>query len=219
MLTFEPVRHRYELDGAQVPSVTGVLHRSGIINFDGIPAPILDAAKARGTAVHSAIHYYNEQDLDAEQFAQDFPEWQGYLEAWIGFCSQRKFEAVFNERRVASRRYQLAGTIDSLGLLDGSAVLLDFATGRPHDVAKNLQTAAYYQLALEWGATVDTALGLFFNRYPVVRRYAVQLKKNGTFRLDAYNDPSDFRRFNVLLEAQRIVDAHRGERDSYAEVA
>jgi hypothetical protein len=111
---------------------------------------------------------------------------------------------VLNERRIASRRHQVAGTLDCLGTLDGTAVLLDFKTGRPDDVAADLQTAAYHALAAEW-AEEDDALARFFAEHPVVRRFAVQLRKDATFRIEAYADPRDFRDFLTLVAAQQIV--------------
>jgi hypothetical protein len=209
-LVFDPVPHRYTLDGAAVPSVTGILAASGLIDFSSIPLPILDAARERGTIVHQAIHFLNEGDLDVEQFGVDFPAYAGYVDAWRSFCAQQSFVAVLNEHRIASRRHQVAGTLDCLGLLDGAAVLLDFATGRPADVAKDLQTAAYYGIALEW-SEVDEDLSAFFLAHRVVKRYAVALRRDGTFRLEPYNDPTDYRKFLILVEAQRIVAAHRGE--------
>jgi|KBSMisStandDraft_5_1062788.scaffolds.fasta_scaffold00317_35 hypothetical protein len=217
-LSFDHVPHRYFLDGNPVPSVTGILKASGLIDFSSIPAGILESARERGTYVHQAIHFYNEQDLDLAQFGEDFPSYVGYLEGWITFCQQRHFVPVLNEHRVASRRYQIAGTLDCLGVLDGTAVLLDFATGRPQDVSKDLQTAAYYALALEW-ASEDPLLAAFFTAHPLVKRYAVGLRKEGTFHLEAYDDPSHFRQFVTLVEAQRIVTARKGEWAQLAEVA
>lgn len=209
-LTFEPIAHRYELDGVVVPSVTGILRASGLIDFSRIPPSILEAARERGTVVHQAIAYYNEQDLDVEQFRKDFPDYAGYIDGWISFCEQRRFKAHLTEHRVASRRRRVAGTADCFGELDGVGVLLDYATGRPQDVGKNLQTAAYHMLALEW-ASEDDALARFIATYPVIRRYAVGLRRDGTFRLEPYADPLDARKFTTLVEAQRIVAEHRGE--------
>ena len=75
MLTFDPLAHRYVLDGERLPSVTQILQASGLINFSKIPQPILIAARDRGSAVHQAAHYYNEGDLDVAEFEQDFPEY------------------------------------------------------------------------------------------------------------------------------------------------
>lgn len=209
-LTFEPIAHRYELDGVVVPSVTGILRMSGLIDFSRIPPSILEAARVRGTIVHQAIAFYNEQDLDVDKFRADFPDYAGYLDGWISFCQQRRFRAVLNEHRVASRRRLVAGTADCFGVLDDGGVLIDYATGRPQDVAKDLQTAAYHLLALEC-ASEDDALADFLARYPVIRRYAVGLRKNGTFVLEPYNSPMHVREFVTLVEAQRIVAARRGE--------
>ncbi len=212
-LTFDAAAHRYKLDGVVVPSVTGILKASGLIDFSGIPDSILEAARFRGTTVHQAIALFNEQDLDIEQFGLDFPDFVGYVEGWITFCRQRNFLSVLNEHRIASRRYQVAGTLDCLGILDGQAVLLDYATGDPADVCKWLQTAAYEVLAREWAGD-DPALADFFGRYALVKRYAVALRRDGTFRLEAYWAPGDAREFLALVTARQIVAKYRRERAS-----
>jgi hypothetical protein len=209
-LLFDDRAHRYELDGVEVPSVTQILTRSGLIDFSQIPQFIRDAALERGRAVHQAIHYFNERDLDVAAFERDFPAYAMYLRAWMGFCEQRRFVPVLNEHRVASRRHQFAGTADSFGVLDGTAVLLDFKTGRPADVAGDLQTAAYLSCAFEWAAD-DDALQSFVAAHPVIRRCAVQLKRDGTFAVESYASPTDFRDFLTLVSAQRIVTARRGD--------
>lgn len=217
-LTFDAATHAYTLDEVRVPSVTGILKASGLVDFSRIPPSIREDALERGRAVHAAIHFYNEQDLDVAQFSADFPVYAPYLRAWIAFCEQRHFVAVLNEHRIVSRRLRVAGTLDCLGLLDGVAVLLDFKTGRPDDVAANLQTAAYQALALEWAAE-DEALAAFFTLHPVVKRYAVQLKKDETFRVEPYTAPTDFRQFRTLVEAQQIVASYKGSWIALAEVA
>jgi hypothetical protein len=216
-LTFEAIGHRYVLDGEPLRSVTGVLRDSGLIDFSHIPSATLEAARARGTAVHHAVHYFNEGDLDVAAFRQDFPECAGYLDAWIGFCHERRFEALINERRIASRIHRLAGTLDCLGVLDGHAVLLDFATGNPAECAKDLQTAGYLLLAQEWAAE-DGLLHSFFLRHPVVRRYAVALRADGSCRVEPYTNRSDYRDFLALASARAIVEARRRRRP-LAEVA
>lgn len=212
-LTFDPGPHVYTLDGIVVPSVTGILQASGLIDFTGIPESILEAARVRGSRVHEAVHFFNEDDLDVEAFRDDFPAYAGYLDGWLSFREQRHFVPVLNECRIASRRHQVAGTLDTLGELDGEAVLLDYATGDPLDVSKDYQTAAYLGLALEWAQEpdADPRLADFFARHELVRRYGVALKKTGTFALHPYGDPADCRKFLTLVEAQRIVRARRGE--------
>lgn len=204
--------HVYHVDGVRVPiSVTGVLKASGLINFDGIPAGVLNAALERGSIVHEAIALVNQRDLDLDQFREDFPAYVGYLDGWLSFCDQRRFEPILNEHFVYSRRHNVAGALDCLGLLEGQAVLLDFATGRAEDVCKWLQTSAYEGLAREW-ASEDPALAAFFDEHPFVKRYAVELRRDGTFQLQAYTASTDYREFLTLVTAQQIVAKYRGER-------
>lgn len=220
-LDFEPIGHHYALNGVPVPSVTGILRASGIVDFSRIPASDLEAARYRGSIVHQAVHYYNEDDINLDAFRAEFPGFVGYLEGWFRFREQRRFRPVLNEHRVASIRHGVAGTLDTLGIIDDDhAALLDYATGRPEDVAKNLQTAAYLGLAHEWAEEgPDPQLQKFLTDYPTIKRYAVALRRDGTFKLEPYKDPADFRKFLTLNEAQRIVAAHRGEWAALANVA
>jgi len=214
-LDFDPATHTYALDGVPVGrSVTGVLHRGGLIDFSHVPTTVLDRARVRGTVVHQALHYLNEGDLDLAGFAADYPLYVGYLEAWQFFLTARDFRPVLCEHRVASPAYDVAGTIDCLGVLDGRAVLVDFATGDPDDAAKDLQTAAYLALALEWRSE-DPALDHFFCHFgEAVARHAVALRADGTFSVETYTDNvRDRREFFALVEAQRIVDRRRPRRE------
>ena len=126
------------------------------------------------------------------------------------FCALRRFTPLLNEHRIYSRRYDVAGTVDCFGLLDGQPSLIDFATGRPEDVAKEWQTAGYLQIAMEW-APDDPPVADFLKRAPSVKRYAVQLKKDGRFELEPYTSPRDLREWCTLVEAQRLVAVRRRE--------
>ena len=210
-LAFDAATHTYTLDGLVVPSVTQILKAVGLIDFSHVPLHILAKALDRGTQVHRAVHFWNDRDLDVDRFAREFPDYAPYLDGWRRFCEQRHFVPFVSEHRVASRLHQCAGTLDCLGLLDGEAVLLDFATGHPHDVAKDLQTAAYYALATEWRAE-DPILDAFWSQQPVIRRHAVALKRTGTFTIETYSNQRDYRTFLALLEAAKIVFVRRGER-------
>jgi hypothetical protein len=204
-------QHEYWLDGERMKSVTAVLRDAGLINFDGIPIGTLAAARERGTRVHKAISYFNENDLALDKFREDFPSDVGYLDGWLNFCSQRRFVPVLNEHRVASRRYMVAGTLDTLGTLDGAGVLLDFATGDAAAVCKQLQTAGYELLAREWSIE-DPTLAEFFEQHASIRRYAIELNRDGSFRIRGYTSPSDHREFIALVTAQAVVRKYRSGR-------
>ncbi len=68
-LTFDAGPHVYTLDGVVVPSVTGILQASGLIDTLGHPrADPRRGETAGGRVVHEAVHFANENDLDVEAF-------------------------------------------------------------------------------------------------------------------------------------------------------
>ena len=210
-LEFDQARHLYHLDGQLVPGVTGILRISGVVDFSSVPPSILEAARQRGMAVHQAIHYFNENDLDVGQFIGDFPDYAGYLESWIGLLDSGRLQAELCEIRVASRRYGYAGTIDWLGTVDGHAAVIDFASGNPEDCAKDLQTAGYIIAAQEWAKEPgQERLIAFLERHRFIARYSVRLRKDGSLPgMERYTDPRHLNDFLTLLSAYRIVDQRR----------
>lgn len=210
-LTFDPAGHVYTLDGARVRSVTGLLRKVGLVNFDRIPPTILAAAQHRGTTVHQAIHFYNENDLDVFEFGKTFPGYLGYLESWMRLMATGRLQPVLCEHRVASRYPRYAGTLDFLGLFDGQAAILDFATGRPEDAAKHLQTAAYVMAAKAWANQPDQqALKAFVDAHPFIARYGVRLNKTGSLPTPTpYRDAKDYTKFRLIAETVQTVDEER----------
>jgi len=209
-LQFEPASHTYTLDGVVVPSVTGVLKASGLIDFSQIPPSILETARARGSRVHAAIHYYNEGDLNWDTVDdKDRPR----INAWLTFLQQRQFQILKAEFRVYSRRYGYAGTGDVVGLLDGRLALADFKCGEPEDVAADLQTAAYagalYEMGSDPAPANDWVRDVLAHKGPL-QRLSIQLRRSGIPKVDPYTNPRDFREFVALVEARRIVEARKG---------
>lgn len=209
-LTFDAAAHVYTLDGVVVPSVTGILKASGLIDFSQIPPAVLEVARARGERTHRAIHYYNEGDLDWSTLDDgDRPR----VNAWLRFIEQRKFQILKAEFRVYSRRYGYAGTGDVLGLLDGKLALADFKLGKPEDVAADLQTSAYvgalYEMKGDSDPSCDWVRDVMAHKGPL-QRFSIQLPANGTPKVDLYQNPMDFREFVALVEARRIVEQRRG---------
>jgi len=212
-LEFQDINHAYFLDGTRLPSVTQILQMSGaMMDFSKVPQPILLAARDRGSAVHKAAHYWLEGDFDVDDFCATFPEYAGYLQSLIALFASGRLQTVACERRVASPRYGYAGTFDWIGLFDGHAALLDWATGAPADVAKDLQLSAYDVAAREWALLgEDPLLAEFFRTHPTLRRFAVRLDKTGELpKLEPYHDPRLFKEFTTLLSAQQIIARRKG---------
>jgi hypothetical protein len=211
LLTFDEPRHAYTLAGRPVRSVTNLLHKVNLTNFDHVPPSILEAARIRGTVVHKAVHFFNERDLDVRDFMQSFPEYAGYLQSWIALMDTGRLQTFLCEQRVANFAPRYAGTFDWLGIFDGQATLIDFATGHPDDAAKHLQTAAYVLASRAWSHLPGyEKLKAFHDDHPYIQRFAVRLDRHGGLpQLTAYRDPRDFSVFMLIAEAVNAVDEYR----------
>jgi len=215
ILGFDPDTHTYPLDGDPLVSVTTVL--APLMDFSWMPPAVRAAALERGSLVHDAIAADNTRDLDDGAFRRTCPEYVPYLEAWRSFRESRRFVPLLNEYRVASPRHRVAGTLDTIGTMDGHGALVDFKTGDPRDVAADLQTAGYVALVTEWNTVAeDPILADVLARFPVLRRYAIQLRPDGTFRVEAYTKPTDFRDFFTLLASHHLIAKRRGRRAAEA---
>jgi hypothetical protein len=192
--------HDYYLDGIRLPSVTQVLREQTLVDFSQVPPFILERARQRGSAVHALAHFYNEHDLD---WTSVDPTYRPYLEAWVACVLERRIVPLLCERRLASRRHRVAGTLDLLAEVDGEGWLFDFATGDPEDAAKDFQTGAYLGMALEWAAD-DPPLAAVLQRFARWHRASVRLMKTGSFRVTEYTDVRDYSRFQLLAAAWHI---------------
>lgn len=146
--------HRYLLDGREVPSVSGIIE-SGY-DFRFVDPDKLAAAADFGTKVHKAIQLHEEGRLNRATLATELDL---RLIQWERFKADCGYLPEACEERVASKRWQYAGTMDSRGLwLPGfsnptgeeMAALVDVKTGQEYPVHK-LQTAGYKVAAVEMG--------------------------------------------------------------------
>ena len=171
MLTFDQEKHLYYWKEKYVPNVTRLLSEYGLINFEGVPKERLDYKSALGTAVHRAIHLYNEDNLDEESI---HPEILQYFNAYKKFTEVYKFEPRYTELRMFSKKYMFAGTLDAQGLFfcGGKEIesIIDWKCTFSLYPSASIQTAAY-QL-------------LFNENYPenkVKKRFNLILKNTGNY--------------------------------------
>jgi hypothetical protein len=188
MLTFDPVAHEYRVDGSRVPGVTSVLRP--LVDFSRVPADVLAAKADLGRRVHLACQLHDENDLDETSVEPDVAP---YLAAYRRFLAETGATVVENERQVFDRVWRFAGTLDRVMLLDGRKVLLDLKTSLVTPATVGAQTAAYLH------ALDDLA---------VTRRAALRLRPDGTYRLDALNDPNDWSVFLAALTLHRYAESH-----------
>ena len=138
-VVFRKADHTYWLGDRQVPNVTSILDRFAQ-DYAGIPEWILEPARDRGRAVH-LVTAYDDQGVLVEDALH--PYLVPYLQAWRRFRHDTKFESILIEEKVFSERYFYAGTLDRVGLLDGSKVVLDIKTGNALRATVGPQCAAY----------------------------------------------------------------------------
>lgn len=187
-LTFDPVQHEYRLDGAVLPGVTSLLdklHSFAFVSYD-----VLEAAKERGGFVHLACQYHDEGDLDESTIR---PEHQAYVKAWQRFVQDVEPEWSDIERPVVHMAMRYAGTPDRFGTikLRGRRIRcqVDIKTSSTSHPCWGLQTMAYNHAA---GRATD-------------RRFTVQLKPDGTYRLLEWPDPTDWPAFCALVTLHYTV--------------
>lgn len=190
MLAFDAATHTYTLDGRVVPSVTQVLADTVIDT-----TWFTEASRLRGSAVHVACHYDDEGDLKMETLPSSL---LGYLDAWRSFRKDSRVEILAVERRVFSKRFFYAGTLDRIvrfpGMKPNTVEIIDIKTGLP-DRAAGLQMAAYSHALLE-EETFPWVIS------PV--RRAVQLFDDGRYKVHPYADLNDFTTFTACLAVYRF---------------
>jgi hypothetical protein len=198
MTSFDPATHVYEIDGVVVPSVTQVLTEERFIDFSMVPDATLEQAQARGTYVHSVLHFYLEGDFDIEDCD---PRYRGYVDSALEYLARLKKrplrdddgQVIAVEHRFWHRQRMFAGQIDYLGW-DADLVLSidDWKTGEPSDVAAPLQTAAYACGVRDYLLPTLTAAA----KDQTIRRRAVKLFRDGKpGRPEIYDDPRDLAMF------------------------
>jgi len=178
----EEETHTYTLGGHVLPSVSEIMRP--IVSFDGIPEDVLTKARIRGKAIHKALEYYDQGDLDHAQLS---PVIVPYVEAYEKFIRDTGFKPHYIEKIVWSSIYRYAGTLDRSGTLFDNHAVIDLKAVHELNPATAIQTAAYDKGLCESEGEEKH------------KRYGLQLKKDGTYRLQEYTDPHDFQVFLSLL--------------------
>ena len=139
-LTFDEDLHKYtDGNGLTIPSVTQIMKTAGLVNLDWIPVEILEAKADLGKKVHSATELYDRNDLNFDAL---HPALMSYLNGWIKFRKDFKFEPTEIEMQLLHTVYRYAGRIDRVGLMGSDLTLLDIKSGTKQKTHA-IQTAGY----------------------------------------------------------------------------
>jgi hypothetical protein len=179
MNTFDPATHTYRIDGVIVPSVTQVLASVGYSHDEPW---FTEEARERGTVIHMATAADDRGVLDQE-ILTDAPWLVPYVEAWRAFRVEMVKEITATEAQRYDDYRMFAGTVDRIAITrDSRRMILDIkpASDSP---AYRLQTAGYHLL--------DGGGG--------IKRAAVHLRDDGTYRFEPHDDPSDLAAFEAAL--------------------
>lgn len=177
--------HRYFYDGQRVPGVTSLIEQ--VHPFTGVHPEVLRAAQDRGDYVHRMCQYLDEDDFDQESC---WPEYRGYMHAWLRFTRECRPQWHGVEPMLYHPTLGFAGQPDRLGTLNGKPDLCvpDIKTGEQTLRVWGIQNAAYRALA----AVVDP-------EYMLARRFTIQLRNDGTYKLHEHTGPLDWPAFSALL--------------------
>lgn len=202
-LVFHEEGHRYELDGQPIPSNTQILKSEGLIN-DMFYTP---DGRDRGIFIHAACWYSCEGALDWDTVK---PEHVNYIEAFERFVIESEFHVDYNELPVwgapgFGTRLDVLGTgqFQVNGVFCRRRVIVDIKTGSvPAWVGLQLggQMSAVkerIQAQDEGWTHLEEING---HPYPEIA-FALQLNKNGTYRLKEFNDPTAEDTFRGLVYA------------------
>jgi RecB family exonuclease len=187
VLAFDAVAHRYTYGDRELISVTQALTEAGFIDTRWYS----DEAAQRGTAVHAAVQRFH----DCGEVATD-DACAPFFDAYLSFQMQAGFDVHATEERICDPVMGYAGTLDLRGRFRSQASgvdVVDIKTGAiPAWVG--YQTAAYAR-CIDGTATARA------------RRWALNLRADGTYRLEPLTKRTDTQ---VFLAALTVAQAKRG---------
>jgi len=158
---------------SDLPRVSEILRATGLSpDFAGIPAPVLEAARQRGIALHRLAEADHYAYLDT---ADVTPDVAPYFDAYLKFVAETEHLPIVSEFEVVSTRWGFCGHPDRLAWHGARRVLCDWKTGDHLGLGAVALQLCGYKLAYE-------------EQHPselIHETYAVQLRSDGSYRLHA----------------------------------
>lgn len=204
MLTFDEEKHEYRLaaTGAVVPGVTSVL-QDVFRGFDFVKPEALAHAQLLGNAVHKGCELYSQGVLD---WSSLHPAVEPRLKAYLKFLEREQPTILWSEQPVYHPLHRYAGKPDAGVALHGARGIIDFKTGFVSMARVGPQTAAYLAAKNQEVRSTLTADQYALERYE--RRWALQLRDDGDYRLHECTDLADEAVFYSCLNIFRWRQKH-----------
>jgi len=198
MLTFNPETHEYRKEnGDVVPSVTQIINewikvtiggeRWHINRFTGaaIPSRKMEEGAAKGSDLHKGAQLILQGGIDWASLADEYVKPLKQFEQWL---KDFQPEALYTEAKVYHPRYNYAGMIDLVMVLDKKLFIVDIKTGG-YSRCAGLQLAAY----LEGWVTQEKYTGR-------TARAVLSLPKDGSsYKFEEITGDNDFNLFRACL--------------------
>jgi len=182
LIRFETeVSHYYFLDGQYLPGVTTILQEASPTPY-GLKVfwqnntkeeadAIFESAGDFGSRMHEAFELLLQgEELDLLNVYPTAKEKRTLLtfQDWFTCFKPTEFQP---EQALASKKYQYAGTLDFVGMINGERWLIDFKTSNAIHMSHQLQVLAYKQ-------AYEESYGIKIDRVGVVR-FGTSHKGNG----------------------------------------
>ncbi|MFA6476640.1 MAG: hypothetical protein WCV68_04560 [Candidatus Paceibacterota bacterium] len=166
------------------------------------PETLFKEAGDRGGSVHSYIDRYFGQWIETGQKPdiltfcsqdKDYATWSS-LRAAEAWCNNVGFTPLVSELRVWSEKYQVAGTVDAIGVIQDRLVLCDWKT------STSLRTGYWLQVGAYWGMFKEL-IHLTPQRTIIVRLD----KERGISSVEEVQDVN--KRFGEFRDVCRVYDS------------
>lgn len=212
LITFDAARHEYRTtDGRLVPSVTQILHATGIAtDFEALAArssriaEAIEYRRALGVAAHADCHAYDDDALDWNAVDDRVLP---YVKAWTVFREQTGLAPIARERRLFHPGLFYAGTLDGVfERFKSELILVDVKLGDPEDAGARYQTAAYEEAYL-----IDHP------ERPIAHRWAVRLHPERRIPYEIFDysaRPQSWRDFQTFQSALAVYSAQAARRSA-----
>jgi len=154
-------------DGKLVPGVTtalNILNKPALVKWaNNLGLQGIDSNKYRdkmgdiGTLAHYLILcYFKQEKPDTSEYSKDdIDKAENCMLSFYEWEKTHPLEPILVEEPLVSENHQYGGTIDLLTKINGDLTLVDFKTGKAIYPEMLYQVAAYEQLLVEHGYTIN----------------------------------------------------------------
>ncbi len=184
---FLPEPHEYYLKGARLWNPSAVFLDIRYVD----PTYYTQESRHRGQYVHRATHLID--DHDPEIWKKIHHEYLGYVEAYCEFKEMWRYRPRLREVPIYHPEHQYGVTPDGEGIiLDGDEAVVEMKTGTMLWWTA-IQTAAQDMAIHYWDKDEDKTR----------RRFGVELKKTGKFRVKEFDDDGDYYTWQTNLHTAK----------------